>query len=210
MQRNIISKKCENRKLKKAVLILLCLLTLCCTDVLAAKKVEPIPENPMDWRISTNPEPTEEEKEAARWSLILENELGLYAYNMDTLGFVPDKKGNADTSKVQVTVKTLFHNEKMLKNLKQQYASKLKGKEKVQYCLLDMQYNMNEKTYMVKEMRVFTNKDRIIETKKNTGGFTAIPEKSFAEAMFEICQQFAAATAVSEEPGKTPPLLSKN
>ena len=191
-------------------LLLLCLLATLHTAVLAAQKqVEKIPENPMDWTISTKPEMTEAEKEAARWSLILENDLGLYAYDMGTLGYVADKNGTVNTDLVGATVKTLFTDKKMLKNLQAKYADKLKGKEKVQYCLLDMQYNMPEKTYTVTEMRVFTNKNRVIETKKNKTGFVPVPEKSFAEAMYEICQKFVAESNAPAEGAPKPPLLSK-
>ena len=178
--------------MKKIALLLLVtlLLTLQASVLAARRQVEEVPENPMDWHISTKPEMSEAEKEAARWSLILENDLGLYAYDMGTLGYVSDKNGTVDTNLVGATVKTVFTDKKMLKKLQAQYASKLKDKEKVQYCLLDMQYNMPEKTYTVTEMRVFTNKNRIIETKQNKTGFVPVPEKSFAEAMYEICQQF--------------------
>ena len=191
-------------------LLLFCLLVTFHTVALAARKqVEEVPENPMDWHISTKPEMSEAEKEAARWSLILENDLGLYAYDMGTLGFVADKNGALDTNLVGATVKTLFTDKKMLKSLQAKYADKLKGKEKVQYCLLDMQYNMPEKTYTVTEMRVFTNKNRVIETKQNKTGFVPIPEKSFAEAMYEICQQFVTEGEAMAGSEAKPPLLSK-
>ena len=198
------------KALKKiALLLLVSLLLTLQTSVLAARRqVEEVPENPMDWSISTSPPMSEEEKEAARWSLILENDLGLYAYDMSTLGYVSDKNGTVDTNLVGATVKTLFTDKKILKKLQEQYASKLKGKEKVQYCLLDMQYNMAEKTYTVTEMRVFTNKNRIIETKKNKTGFVPVPEKSFAEAMYEICQQFVTDMAAMREGETKPSLLS--
>lgn len=197
-------------KRRIAGLLLLCLLVTLHTVALAARKqVEKIPENPMDWSISTKPEMSEEEKEAARWSLILENDLGLYAYDMGTLGYVADKNGTVNTDLVGATVKTLFTDKKMLKSLQTKYADKLKGKEKVQYCLLDMQYNMPEKTYTVTEMRVFTNKNRIIETKKNKTGFVPVPEKSFAEAMYEICQKFVTESNAPGEGAQKPPLLSK-
>ncbi len=64
-----------------------------------------------------------------------------------------------------------------------------KKKEKVQYCLLDMQYKMAEKLYTVKRMEVYTNKNRLIDTKKNKT-FASVPEKSFAEALYEICEKF--------------------
>ena len=195
---------------KIALLLLVSLFLTLQTSVLAARRqVEEVPENPMDWSISTKPPMSEEEKEAARWSLILENDLGLYAYDMSTLGYVSDKNGTVDTNLVGATVKTLFTDKKILKKLQEQYASKLKGKEKPQYCLLDMQYNMTEKTYTVTEMRVFTNKNRIIETKKNKTGFVPVPEKSFAEAMYEICQQFVTEMNAPEAGAQKASLLSK-
>ena len=195
---------------KIALLLLVTLLLTLQTSVLAARRqVEEVPENPMDWSISTKPPMSEEEKEAARWSLILENDLGLYAYDMGTLGFIADKNGTVDTNLVGATVKTLFTEKKMLKSLQAKYADWLKGKAKVQYCLLDMQYNMAEKTYTVTEMRVFTNKNRIIETKKNKTGFVPVPEKSFAEAMYEICQQFVTEMNAPEAGAQKASLLSK-
>lgn len=203
--------KMERKAMKKIALLLLVtlLLTLQNSVLAARRQVEEVPENPMDWSISTKPPMSEEEKEAARWSLILENDLGLYAYDMSTLGYVSDKNGTVDTNLVGATVKTLFTEKKMLKSLQAKYADKLKGKEKVQYCLLDMQYNMAEKTYTVTEMRVFTNKNRIIETKKNKTGFVPVPEKSFAEAMYEICQQFVTETMAPEAGEQKASLLSK-
>lgn len=196
--------------MKRFVLLLCCLLMTVHVSVGAARRqpVEPIPENPMDWHISSSPEPTEQEKEAARWSLILENDLGIYAYDMETLGYVADSNGTVDTNLVGATVKTLFTDKKVLKSLQQQYATKLNKKESVQYCLLDMQYNMPEKTYTVVEMQVFTNKNRVIETKKNKTGFVPVPEKTFAEAMYEICQQFVADAAATGEGEAKPSLLS--
>jgi len=197
---------------KIAFIVLACLLLTLHTSALAARRqqVEDVPENPMDWHISSSPELSEKEKEAARWSLILENDLGIYAYDMGTLGYVTNKKGTVDTNLVGATVKTLFTDKKVLKKVQEQYASKLEGKEKVQYCLLDMQYNMADRTYTVKEMQVFTNKNRLIETKKNKTGFVPIPEKSFAEAMYEICQQFVAETATAGAGEEKPALLSNS
>ena len=196
---------------KFALVLLIGFLLLLHTSALAARRqVEEIPDNPMDWRIGTSPELSEEEKEAARWSLILENDLGIYAYDMSTLGYVADKNGAVDTRLVGATVKTLFTDKKMLKNLQTKYAGKLKGKEKVQYCVLDMQYNMPGKTYRVKEMRVFTNKNRIIETQINKTDFISVPEGSFAEAMYEICEQFVAEMTAAEVKEQKPPLLSRN
>lgn len=197
--------------------LVLCVCVLSVSFADAAKKAEPVPENPYEWEISMQPKPTAEEQEAARWSLILENDLGIYAYDMSTLKYAADKKGKVDENRIDVTVKTLFQNKELLKNLQQKYAAQLKGKEKVQYCLLDMEYNMAEKTYTVKEMRVFTDKNRMIEKKANQTGFVPVPEKTFAEAMYEICLQQSeqqkaretAANSADDTTKETKPILSK-
>lgn len=178
--------------MKKTVLLwIVCSLCLLMTGIsMAAEKPVKVPENPYDWSISMQPPATEAEKEEARWSLILENDLGIYAYDMSTLRYMTDKKKNVDENRIGVTVKTLFTNKDLSKNLQKQYADKLQGREKVLYCLLDMEYNMTEKTYTVKEMQVFTDKNRMIESKKNKTGFVPVPEKTFAEALYEICQKY--------------------
>ncbi len=147
-------------------------------------------QDSMNWEISMMPKPTAEEIEAARWSVVVENDLGVYAYDMSSLDFGKDKKDQYDKNIVNVLVKTVFTNKDVLKKLKQDYATKLEGKEKVLYCKMDMQYKMKEKAYTVKTMQVFTNTDRQIDVKKNNGKFAPIPEKSFAEALYEVCQEF--------------------
>ena len=155
----------------------------------------PVPQpnqDPMNWQISMMPEPTAEEIEAARWSVVVENDLGVYAYDMSSLDFGKNKKDEYDKNIVNVLVKTVFTNKDVLKKLKQDYATKLGGKEKVLYCKMDMQYKRKEKSYTVKTMQVFTNTDRQIDVKKNKNKFAPIPEKSFAEALYEVCQKFVA------------------
>ena len=61
-----------------------------------------------------------------------------------------------------------------------------------------MQYKMKEKSYTVKTMQVFTNTDRQIDVKKNKNKFAPIPEKSFAEALYEVCQKFVADVEAAE------------
>lgn len=162
-------------------------------------------QNPMNWEISMMPKPTAEEIEAARWSVVVENDLGIYAYDMGSLGFEGTNE-KYDKNIVNVLVKTLFTNKDVLKKLKKDYADKLEGKEKVLYCLMDMQYKMNEKTYTVKKMEVFTNKDKQVDLKNNKAKFAPIPEGSFAEALYEVCQKFVAdveaAQAAAQEQSK--------
>ena len=177
--------------MRKLLLILCaCLMFLANNTVWANEPVAQ--QKAIDWEISMMPKPTAEEIEAARWSVVVENDLGIYAYDMGSLDFEQIEEGKYDANTVNVLVKTVFINKDVLKKLKKDYESKLQGKEKVLYCLMKMQYKMQEKLYTVKSMEVFTNTDRQIDVKNNPNKFASIPEKSFAEALFEVCQKFVA------------------
>ena len=132
---------------------------------------------------------TEEEIEAARWSIVLENNMGVYAYDMDSLHFEEVKNGVVDKNIVNVFVKTVFTDKDLLKKMNKTYAEKLAKKEKVQYCEMLMQFNVASKTYGVKQMEVYGSKGTKLESKINNGELVPVPEKTFAEAMLEICTQ---------------------
>ena len=182
--------------MKKIVFLLMLMVAILVSGTALADSPKDANNN-LNWEISMQPKPTAEELEAARWSIILENDLGIYAYDMDSLKFAV-KNGVAEHNDVQVLVKTVFTNKDMLKKLNEQYVAKLEKKEKVAYCKMDMQYKMAEKEYTVKTMQVFTDKNRQIDVKHNKN-FARVPEKSFAEALYEICQQFAVNADTAEK-----------
>lgn len=144
---------------------------------------ETIPANPYDWQISMQPQATAEEIEAARWALILENNIGVYAYDANTLKLLPDNIA-------EVEVKTVFTDKEILKNLQKQYKKDLHKGEKPAYCKMLMQFNLVDKTYLVKQMDVYSDKDRVLSNKENSI-FAEVPKDSFAEAVYEICSAYA-------------------
>jgi len=138
-----------------------------------------------NWEISMQPKPSKAEIENARWSFILQNDFGVYAYDNTSL------KLDAKKGKVEVLVKTVFTNQDVLKNLNQTYANKISGNDKVSYCEMQMVFNPGEKTYAVKRMDVFSKQGAKLETKENKVKMVMVPEKTFAEAMLEIVTVFA-------------------
>jgi hypothetical protein len=172
--------------LMKKIIMLLALCMMCLFSFVVNAE-ENKADNPMNWEISMMPKPTEEEIEAARWSIVLENNMGVYAYDMDSLHFEEVKNGVVDKNIVNVFVKTVFTDKDLLKKMNKTYAEKLAKKEKVQYCEMLMQFNVASKTYGVKQMEVYGSKGTKLESKINNGEL--VPEKTFAEAMLEICTQ---------------------
>lgn len=174
--------------MKKLIMLLtICMMCLLAVSASAAEKNDEAP--PINWEISMMPKPTTEEIEAARWSIVLENTMGVYAYDMDSLYFPEEKNGVVNKDLVNVIVKTVFTDKELLKRMNKTYAEKLAKKEKVQYCEMLMQFNVADKTYGVKQMDVYGSKGTKLETKINNGELIPVPEKTFAEAMLEICLQ---------------------
>ena len=174
--------------MKKLIMLLtICMMCLLAVSASAAEKNDEAP--PINWEISMMPKPTAEEIEAARWSIVLENTMGVYAYDMDSLYFPEKTNGVVNKDLVNVVVKTVFTDKELLKKMNKTYAEKLAKKEKVQYCEMLMQFNAADKTYGVKQMDVYGSKGTKLETKINNGELIPVPEKTFAEAMLEICLQ---------------------
>lgn len=174
--------------MKKLIMLLtICMMCLLAVSASAAEKNDEAP--PINWEISMMPKPTAEEIEAARWSIVLENTMGVYAYDMDSLYFPEEKNGVVNKDIVNVVVKTVFTDKELLKKMNKTYVEKLAKKEKVQYCEMLMQFNVADKTYGVKQMDVYGSKGTKLETKINNGELIPVPEKTFAEAMLEICLQ---------------------
>ena len=178
----------------KKVLSLLILCTLFYMNpAAAAQKTEPVPEKPVDWSISMNADGADQAPQGPQWSLILENDIGIYAYDMGSLAFGAGN-GREDRNLVQTTVKTVFTNKDLVRKMDTKFAKKLVTKEKTQYCLLQMEFHLAEKTYTVQQMDVYGSKGTLLDTKEGEGKWLPVPENSFAEAMLEICARAAAAT----------------
>ena len=99
--------------MKKSIM----LLTICmmCLFAVSANAAEKNAEELINWEISMIPKPTAEEIEAARWSIVLENTMGVYAYDMDSLYFPEEKNGVVNKNLVNVVVKTVFTDKELVK-----------------------------------------------------------------------------------------------
>lgn len=183
-------------------LLIFCLMVMTCLGAFTAQAEEVKQQEGMNWEISMMPKATEEEQEAARWSIVVENNLGVYAYDMDSLTFTKVENGVADKNIVSVLTKTVFTDKETLKKLNNKYKDKLTKKEKVLYCEIWMTFNLAEKSYAVTNMDVFGSKKTLLQHSEKELQFVPVPEGSFAEAMLEICQQAVANDAQQQEAGK--------
>ncbi|HIU63582.1 MAG TPA: hypothetical protein IAB06_00890 [Candidatus Avacidaminococcus intestinavium] len=166
--------------MKKIICLVMLGMMIFCPLAMAAETQQ----NSYDWEISMQPKPTSDEIEAARWSFILENNFGVYAYEAESL------KADLKKHRVEAMVKTVFTNEEVLKKLNQTYADKLENKDKVAYCEMLLVFNPIEKTYAVKGMDVYSKNKVKLEQRENKVKLVPVPEKTFAEVMLEIATTF--------------------
>ena len=180
-------------------LLIFCLMVMACLSTFTAQAEEVTKQEGLNWEISMMPKATEEEQEAARWSIVVENNLGVYAYDMGSLAFTKVENGIADKNIISVMTKTVFTDKETLKKLNEKYKAKLAKKEKVQYCEILMTFNLAEKSYAVTNMDVFGSKKTLLQHSEKELQFVPVPQGSFAEAMLEICQQAVANDAQQQE-----------
>lgn len=174
--------------MKKFMLVFLCLGMMFSVAFASEQKQEAADK----WEISMMPKETPKEIERSKWSLILENNLGIYAYDNTSVRFVRDKQGKKNLNQVEVDIKTVFVNKDTLKQIDAKYTKQLKKGDTASYCLIHMIFNTADKTYKATSMQVFSKKGKELESKTTNAKFSPIPEKSFAEAMLEVVNQYVA------------------
>lgn len=87
----------------------------------------------MDWQISVQPQQTAAEKEAARWTEVMENSTGRYYIAKDSVFMTRGAFGDKDRNILQAEVKTVFMNEDLKKHLDTKvFAQKLKDGDSVE------------------------------------------------------------------------------
>jgi hypothetical protein len=172
--------------MKKLMLVVLCLGMMASVAFASEQKSDVVDK----WEISMMPKETPKEIERNKWSLILENNLGIYAYDNTSVRFVRDKQGKKNLNQVEADIKTVFVNKDTLKQIDAKYAKQLKKDDTTSYCLIHMIFNTSDKTYTTTSMQVFSKKGKELESRTVTAKFSPIPEKSFAEAMLEVVNQY--------------------
>jgi len=128
--------------------------------------------------------------EKNKWSFIVENELGSYAYDNTSVSFLEDKKGKKDSNIVKADIKTIVVNKELLKRIDAKYANQLKNGDTTSYCVMHMIFNRAEETYKVTSLQVFSMKRKTLEDKVVNNGFSPIPEKSFVKATLKVLNQY--------------------
>lgn len=148
--------------MKKLIMLLtICMMCLLAVSASAAEKNDEAP--PINWEISMMPKPTAEEIEAARWSIVLENTMGVYAYDMDSLYFPEEKNGVVNKDLVNVIVKTVFTDKELLKKqINGQLAIKMNIFQFIMIKIIMMKLILKPVNFLMENMQAHQEAKKII------------------------------------------------
>ena len=141
----------------------------------------------MDWQISVNPQQTAAEKEAARWTEVMENSTGRYYLAKDSGFMTRGAFGDKDRNILQAEVKTVFLNPELKKHLDTKvFAQKLKAGDSVEYCTQVLLFNLRAKQYRELHNAVYSKNGVVLQSSDIKSAWKPVPAHSFAEIMLEI------------------------
>lgn len=167
---------------KRVMLLVLC---CCLLSAISVQAETPSANSPLDWEISVQPKPDEQEVERNRWSGVFANDIGIYAFDQKSLHL-----DEADKNIVHVLTKTIFTDPKIIGSLNEKYKEKLAAEDEVSYSEMQMVFQIKQKTYAVIGTKVFSREGKVLEDRQQTGKFAPVPVKTFAESMYTIAKNY--------------------
>ena len=157
----------------------------CLLSAMFVQAENPPVNSPLDWEISIQPKPDEQETERNRWSGVFANEIGIYAFDQKSLHLE-----ETDKNIVHVLTKTIFTDPKIIGSLNEKYKEKLVAEDEVSYSEMQMVFQIKQKTYAVTGTKVFSREGKLLEDRQQTGKFAPVPVKTFAESMYTIAKNY--------------------
>ena len=180
--------------------IVFCALAVCLvlSPVASAGKMEDTRgvDSPEDWHISVQPEPSRWEKEAARWTPLLKNDTGTYAYEAASVA-LDEKK--VDVAEIVLRVSALKPD--ILVHLNARYSYVL-DEDTISHMEQRLKLNRRDNSFATAGHKYLSRGGIVIEETQipeEQLRFHSIPEGSVAEAALEIVNEILASRPVSKK-----------
>ena len=140
-------------------------------------------DSPEEWHISVQPEPSRWEKEAARWTPLLKNDTGTYAYEAESVAL--DEK-NADVAEIVLRVSAL--KPELIVHLNARYSYVL-DEDTISYMEQRLKLNRRDNSFATAGHKYFSRGGIVIEETRipeEQLRFHPVPKGSVAEAALEV------------------------
>ena len=153
-------------------------------------------DSPEKWHISVQPEPSRWEKEAARWTPLLKNDTGTYAYEAASVAL--DEK-NVDVAEIVLRVSALKPD--ILVRLNARYSYVL-DEDTISHMEQRLKLNRKDNSFATAGHKYFSRGGIVIEETRISEEqlrFHPIPEGSVAEAALEVVNEILASKPASNK-----------
>ena len=153
-------------------------------------------DSPEEWYINVQPEPSRWEKEAARWTPLLKNDTGAYAYEASSVAL--DEK-NADVAEIVLRVSAL--KPEILVHLNAWYSYVL-DEDTISHMEQRLKLNRRDNSFATAGHKYFSRGGIVIEETRISEEqlrFHPIPEGSVAEAALEVVNEILASKPASNK-----------
>lgn len=178
----------KERRMGKKIIVFLVLFSIVpFLSVYAAAKAEEPARGSWEMKISREKKLTPEEEERERWVGVFANDIGIYMFDCKSLAMVENEKNS-----VNVLVRTIFTNSKVVTQLNEQYKAKLNADDKVGFSEMLMTFKVDKRKYVVKETKVCSAQGVLLEEiKAKEAVFKEVLVKTFADSMYEVAKAFS-------------------
>lgn len=138
------------------------------------------------YELNPRPKLTAEEKELMRWIEIDGNDIALYSFDAESMHY-----NEKDVDEIIVTVKAIYNSKPLMEKLKKQYADKLKDDHRVPaYSIMELHIRMKENQYAITSITIYDQMHDLVTEAIRNPIYQKIPNKSFAESMYKVCQTY--------------------
>ncbi|GEM_PF-122299 len=149
-------------------------------------------QDPMSFEISVQPKKTKAEMEDERWLLVMRSETGDYLLDHRSVKPTVDAAGVEDSNLICVLTRSIFKDAKLLEQLQSAYAVKLQAGEKITYCGMLLEFDLQKCVYRIMKTELYTQDERLVEAKNaEHTNWKKISKQSFAEAVLKFLKQNA-------------------
>lgn len=138
------------------------------------------------YELNPRPKLTAEEKELMRWIEIDGNDIALYSFDAESMHY-----NEKDADEIIMTVKAIYNSKPLMEKLKKQYADRLKDDHRVPaYSIMELHIRMKENQYAITSIAIYDQMHDLVTEAIRRPIYQKIPNKSFAESMYKVCQTY--------------------
>ena len=142
------------------------------------------------------------------WQILAASKAGTFTYDENSLKPIPVNVAPKDIVIMGADAAAYIDDQSFLGLVDESLQKKVKKDESIKKVALHLNLNLSDRTYKITEASIFSNTGKLIEKKKLTPKFQAIPANTFVAVLCDKAQALVASWQKAAEPKRSDCLLS--